>query len=180
MIPIPKARIRKLRSAEVGQSTRQRGMMLIEVLVAILILIVGVLGLIAAFARTTTTQTDVDTRAMAARYTSQILSQISASVDRTSDATIAASLATMVHQPNPAPDAAGVPGNCPFDGDPSLDAGVTDWVTQMTAGPQALPGATPAMQQLSVGAFNEVTVVVCWQSPGDPVPRRHVQRAYVN
>lgn len=179
MISLQKTRIGKLRSAGVDQLSRHRGMMLIDVLVSILILSVGVLGLIAAFARTTTAQTDVDTRAIAARYTSQILSQIATGVDRTSDATIAASLATMVHQPNPAP-AAGVPGICPFDGGPSADVGVTEWVTQVTAGPQRLPGATAAMQQISVGAFNEVTVVVCWQSPGDPAPRRHVQRAYVN
>jgi type IV pilus modification protein PilV len=157
-------------------------MMLIEVLVSILILIVGVLGLAAAFARTTTTQTDVDTRAMAARYTSEILSQISIRVDRTSDATIAASLAPMVHQPDPAPSVAGVPGDCPFAGAASIDPDVADWVARITdpLSPQRLPGATPAMQQIFVGALNEVTVVVCWQSSGDRAPRRHVQRAYIN
>jgi type IV pilus assembly protein PilV len=164
---------------------RHRGMMLIEVMVSILILVIGVLGLMAAFAKTTTTQTDVDNRAIAARLTQSLLNQIAIGVNRENfplpDSVLPASLTPLAHYSSPAP-VAGVPAPCTggFSGAASADPMVTNWLAQVT-GPGGLPGATAAMQQIFVDTtFNQVTVTVCWQSPGDLVPRQHVQRAYIN
>ncbi|MFY7940575.1 MAG: type IV pilus modification PilV family protein, partial [Burkholderiaceae bacterium] len=163
-----------------------RGMMLIEVMVAVLILVIGMLGLMAAFAQTTTTQTDVDNRATAARLTQSLVNQITAGVDRSTNPpdndVTPALLAPMAHNPTPGPSLTGVPAPCEpgFASAPSANPIVLAWLGQVT-GPGGLPGATAAMQQIVVGpTLNQVTVTVCWQASGDSARRQHVQRAYIN
>jgi type IV pilus assembly protein PilV len=165
------------------RAVHHRGMMLIEVMVAVLILVIGLLGLMAAFAKTTSTQTDVDNRATAARLTQSLLSQMMAGVPRTgaNNSVDTVSLNLMAHNPTPAP-VAGVPAPCTggFGNAPSADPVVIAWLGQVTS-PGGLPGATAATQQVFINpVFNEVTVTVCWQASGDVAPRQHVQKAYIN
>jgi type IV pilus assembly protein PilV len=43
-----------------------------------------------------------------------------------------------------------------------------------------LPGATPARQQIAIGANNVVTVTICWQKPGETIPHNYVGMAQIN
>ncbi|XVJ71035.1 MAG: hypothetical protein HEQ39_16505 [Rhizobacter sp.] len=176
---------KKYARATAGRVQTPRGVMLIEVMVAILILTIGVFGLMAAFARTTNTLTDVDNRALATRYADQIFNQMSAQVDRSSAGNLAASLAAFNHNATPAPNADGVPTPCAtgFTNSPSTHPVITTWLTQLTAtGATGLPGATAAMQQIVIepALSNRVTISVCWMSSADTVVRQHVQRGYIN
>jgi type IV pilus modification protein PilV len=149
----------------------QRGLFLLEALIAILIFSFGILGLVGMQSKAISAQSDAQYRIEAANVSNTILNQIWVTVDR---ADLPTSLATFQHQP--------IGTNCSFSGTASTQSLITDWVTSMTTGAKALPGATTAMQQILVdtGNYNRVTVTVCWQSPVDLTPRRHTVITYVN
>lgn len=166
-------------------STREGGIVLIEVMVAALLFVVGLLGLLRSAGVTAATQSDVQLRTEASQHVSSIIDTISLNVDRTSEETLATSLALFSHRP------AG--NNCDFSGDESTQPLITTWVARITQGaivPPAnaadpttrLPGSTAAMQQIVVNAANsnEVTVRLCWRSSNDAVARQHVMRAFIN
>ena len=157
----------------------QSGMMLLEALIAILIFSLGILGMVAINARAVEAATDSQARADAAKFTSEIASRIALAVDRTSETSIATSLAVFQHQTT------GLANACSFSGSASVSPVVTDWATAVTApGRTGLPGATATGLQIlvdtSAGAFNRVTITVCWQQPGVATLRRHQLVSYVN
>jgi type IV pilus assembly protein PilV len=165
-------------------TAKQSGMLLIEVLVALLLFAVGVLGLVKAMAYAQAAQSDAQVRSDAAQFASEIVQTIWLTAPRgNSTTTFNTSLIAFEHQPS------GV-GTCAFSGSASSKAAVTDWVGRVQNGSSAnsfadrLPGATAAMQQITVGAtaadFNRVTVTLCWKGPNDAVARKHVYSAYVN
>lgn len=158
----------------------QRGFMLLESLIAILIFSFGVLGMVAINARSVQAAADAEYRSEAARLADEIAGQIALEVDRGADntsptlvaAAIAADLPNFAHL-------ATTTGACNFTGNASAEAVVTNWVAKA----QALPGAAAADRQqirVEVANFNRVTVTVCWQAPGDRALRSHSQVAYVN
>ncbi len=165
---------------------QQRGMMLIEALMAILIFSLGILGMVGVNALAVASQSDAQYRTDANKFATQIINQIWVSVPRvpsipgdpTSAPMIAAaSLNAFQHQ-------ATTDANCSFSGDPATDAVVAPWVASVMAAGTGLPGATAAMQQIVVAntasQLNEVTVTVCWKAPGDAVARKHVMKSVIN
>ena len=165
---------------------RQQGVFLLEALIAILIFAMGILGIVALGATAIAAQNDAQYRTEAANYATEIVGAMWGVVDRTNDTTFAASLATFSHQPT------GAAANCEFSGTASTNALVTNWVNRITtisATNKGLPGATGATgatnrQQIvvdsTVAGMHQVTVTICWQTPKDPVARRHTFVAYVN
>lgn len=159
----------------------QRGMMLIEALMAILVFSLGVLGMMGVNAVAASTQSDAQYRNEANRVATRIVNEMWVNVDRTTDANLAASMATFVHRADV--------GACDTsaDGTASTNALVTGWVADITGGGTAgtiggLPGATNRMQQIMIpaGAGNQVIVTVCWKAPKDIAVRKHVVTSYIN
>lgn len=157
--------------------------MLIEALVGILIFAIGILALIAMQATAIRATQDSRHRTEAVNYASDLLSQILVSVDRTSDANLQATLAAFQHQPT-------TNAACDYSGAASTHAVLTSWA-QLVTGTSGvtppprlpLPGTSGQMIQVlvdtSAGAYNTVTINVCWRGPEDAVARRHVLVSYI-
>lgn len=157
----------------------QRGVFLIEALLGILIFSLGILSLVAMQTAAVSAQSDARYRSEAANLADQIVNTLWLNLNRTSVATIQASLATF--QLN----ATGAVAGCAYTGgNPAANADVTAWVNTVTAGGTGLPGATTAMQQITVntagGAYNQVTVTLCWKTPVDTTPHRHTLVSFIN
>lgn len=160
---------------------RETGVMLIEALVGILIFAIGILALIAMQATAIRAAQDSRYRTEAVKYANDLMSQILVGVDR-NPANFAASLGGFAHQTGGA--------DCAFSGAVSANPVVTSWAQLVTnssgaASPDRLPlpGATTGMLQVlvdtSAGAYNRVTITVCWQAPDDAVARKHILVSYV-
>jgi type IV pilus assembly protein PilV len=147
----------------------QRGALLLETLIAILLFSIGILSLVGLQATATRNSTEARYRAEAAYLANQIIGQMWAD-NR-------ANLASYAH--NPATTAP-----CSFAGAPSGNLNVTAWIgDEATRGTVAhtLPGAASgARQQITVGADNSVSVTLCWLAPGETVPRSFVAVAQIN
>jgi type IV pilus assembly protein PilV len=172
-------------SKNIKRLSPQRGMMMIEALMAILVFSLGVLGMVGVNSLAASTQSDAQYRNEANRLANRIVNEMWVNVDRTSDATLAASLASFEHRADPALLAPANP--CANKaGTPSANALVTNWVTDAIGGGAAgvlggLPGATNTMQQIVVNAANnQVTVTVCWKAPTDLAVRKHVVTSYIS
>lgn len=154
----------------------QRGSFLIEALIGILIFSLGILALVGMQAAAISAQSDARYRTEASNLAQQMVNNIWLNVSRTSAAALQTSLTDFQHQ------AAG--GNCNFSGTVSANALVNDWITSVTAAGSGLPGATAAMQQITVntaaGGFNQVTITLCWLPPRAATPNRHTVVTYVN
>jgi type IV pilus assembly protein PilV len=142
--------------------TKQRGSMLIEGLIAILIFSVGILALVGMQATAINTTTAAKYRADASYLANQIISQMWA--DR-------ANIASYPHHPTTGASA------CVPSGTASANANLANWLTDVQ---NALPGAGANVQQVVVGANNLVTVTVCWQGPQDSAPHNFIATAQVN
>lgn len=156
----------------------QRGVFMLEALIGILIFSIGILTLVAMQAAAISAQSDSQYRTEVSKRAEQVISQIWLNVDRASAATVQTSLATFQHQ------ATGAISGCSYSGTASAAAAVTDWLSTLTSGTTALPGTTASRVQIaidtSVGAYNKVTVTICWQAPNDLAPRRHSFVSFVN
>ena len=159
--------------------TVQRGMMLIEALIAVLLFSLGILGMAGLNALSVSSQSDAQYRSEANRLANLILGRVWVSVDHTTTATVAAGLESLKHQ-----ETTDASNPCSFSGAASTDPLITDWVSEVLAPGSGLPGATAAMQQVKVAntaaGLNEVTVTLCWRAPGDAAPRRHVMKSLIN
>jgi type IV pilus assembly protein PilV len=158
----------------------QSGIALVEALVAVLLFVIGVLGMVGALSQSLVYEADAEFRNQATKVASEMMNTIWLNVDRTSDAATIASLTSFVNLPT-------TDSNCSFSGNASTNALVTAWAHDIVDGVAGdvtarLPGATYAMQQILVDTAksNEVTIRLCWQSTKDLVPRQYVLRAYVN
>lgn len=156
----------------------QRGVILIESLMAILIFALGILALVGVNSVATNTQSDARFRSDANRLASKIVNEMWVNVNRTNEVTVAASLAAFSHRADVAD-----PCDRATAGTASADPLVTNWVAMAAGGGvDGLPGATDKMQQIVVNAAagNQVTVTVCWQAPSDVWVRRHSVTTYIN
>ena len=148
--------------------THQKGSVLLEAFIAIVIFSIGILGLMGMQAAAIKNSSEAKNRAEAAYLANQIIGQMWADNP--------ANLASYAH------NAAAGPA-CNSGGGGSSNTNVTAWLgSASTPGTVAgnLPGATAARQQISIGANNVVTVTVCWQSPGESVPHNYVGIAQIN
>ena len=135
----------------------QRGFSLVEVLVAIVVFSLGVLGLMKLQTTAVRMSTDARQRAEATFLADQLLARM-----LIADPSTAASFA---HKPDGAV-------SCAPTGAASTNAVVTEWLTQVTA---TLPRAVAAEQQVVVstgGAATDVTVRLCWKNAESDTPHR--------
>ena len=135
----------------------QRGFSLVEVLVAIVVFSLGVLGLMKLQTTAVRMSTDARQRAEATFLADQLLARM-----LIADPSTAASFA---HKPDGTV-------SCAPTGAASTNAVVTEWLTQVTA---TLPRAVAAEQQVVVstwGAATDVTVRLCWKNAESDTPHR--------
>jgi type IV pilus assembly protein PilV len=151
-----------------GKPASQRGSMLLEALIALLLFSMGILGLMGLQAIAIKNTADAKYRTEAAFLANQIIGQMWGENP--------ANLPAYAHNPTTA-------GNCSFGGGASANANVTAWLgNASTLGTVAgnLPGATSVRQQIIVGAGNLVTVTICWQGPQEAAPHNYVAVAQIN
>lgn len=159
----------------------QRGMMLIEAMVSILLLMLGILGIAGLTAKSTALSGQAQYRTEAGMYAAQIIHLMSLSVDRSSPTALAQSLEAFAHQ-------AGGSGHCSYNGSELSDTSELGKVLKAARGESAnplvgLPGATASGQQVVVETanhLNRVTVRLCWQGPGDAAKRIYELQAFVH
>lgn len=160
--------------------TGQRGMMLIESLVAIMIIVFGILGIAGLTARSVTSSGQAQYRTEAGMFAAQIVQAISLKVDRSSPAALTESLQALQHQPS------GSAQQCSFSGSATSNSELVQLLLAARGGVadvHGLPGATAASQQILVnttGDLNQVTVALCWQAPHDQALRNYQIQAYVH
>ena len=162
--------------------SEQRGIALIEAMIAVLIFALGILGLVAMGGTAMASQSDARLRTEAAMRASEISSLIGLSVphnilesDTIGTAARQTKLLTFVHNPSGA--------TCNFSGGASAAPDVADWVLKVNGGGlTGLPGATAVSEQILVtpSAGNRVEVTVCWRSAADAAPRHHTLVTYVD
>ncbi len=160
--------------------TGQRGMMLIESLVAIMIIVFGILGIAGLTARSVTSSGQAQYRTEAGMFAAQIVQAISLKVDRSSPEALAASLQKMQHQPE------GSLELCSFSGELAENTDVRNLLSVVrgdTREVQGLPGGVARRQQILVDTsdgLNKVTVTLCWVVPRDDALRNYQIQAYVH
>jgi type IV pilus modification protein PilV len=160
---------------------RQRGMMLIEALVAILIVMTGILGIVGLMVKSSVWAGQAQYRTEAGMFASQIVQTVSLRVDRSSSQTLKASLARYSHQADQADESR----PCAFSGPATSDTALAE-ILKAARGEvrdvYGLPGATAAMQQVKVDtdSDNKVTVTLCWKDPNDEVARNYQIHAFVH
>ncbi len=126
------------------------GFTMIEVLVALLVFSLGVLGLVAIQATATRMAGDARDRAVATFLADQLIARMLIADPATAN--------SFAHHPT------GTTA-CNPSGAASTNATVTAWLAEVTA---QLPKATSALQQIVITAGNEVTVRLCWQNGEEP------------
>ena len=155
-------------SKKPGRLLAQRGSMLLEALIALLLFSMGILGLMGMQAIAVKNSADAKYRTEAAFLANQIIGQMWADNP--------VNLPAYAHNPT-------TNANCNFGGAASANANVTAWLGDAsTRGTVtgSLPGATSALQQITIGAGNVVTVTVCWLGPQETVAHNYVAVAQIN
>lgn len=166
----------------------QKGVFLLEVLIAIAIFAIGILAMISMQAVSIAAQNDSQYRSEAEHLIDQLTSQIRIGVvhDSTSGNVDATSFATFAHQPT-------TDSRCTYSGTASTSAIVTDWIKtvkgQDSSGNaipgKGLPGVTNARIQIltdsaTVAGMNQVRVTICWQGANDRTFHSHSVVAYID
>jgi len=138
---------------------KQRGSMLLEALIAILIFSMGILALMGMQVTAINTVSESKYRSDAGFLANRIIGQIWA--DRANIGTYAC---------NP----------CTTTGTGNIDTRA--WATEIQSGALQLPGVTDAANQptITLGANNQVQVQIFWQAPNATAQRNHLVIAYVN
>jgi type IV pilus assembly protein PilV len=145
--------------------TRQRGSFMLEALMAMVIFAIGVLGLVGLQGSGVAANTDTRYRIEAAQLAERMMATIQGAVRRDSLANFTADLASFNH--NSTGD------QCTLSGIESTNPLVSAWVQDIRE--VARTSLPEAREQIRVtAATNQVRIVICWQQPGLPVPRRFV------
>jgi len=157
------------RIAPIAPPARQRGAMLLEALMGILIFSLGVLAMVALQALSINNQADAKYRADASYLAVQIAGLMW--TDR-------ANLANYQHRPT------GGGTSCDPTGADSPSATVAGsnmkgWLDNVSA---ALPGAVSQRQQILflVAAGNEVTITICWKAPQETIWHNYRLVTHIN
>lgn len=160
---------------------RQRGLSLLESLIAILVFCIGALALVGMFARAVGTARDSQFRTEAAVYANEILNAIAAAVDRdpVSGDVLGAGTANSLDKFGFA--ARGL--SCAFAPDTVPPHPVTDlWRGKIRAS-TGLPwtgSGEPLQIRVDSADHNRVSVTICWMVPGETVANHHVVSGHVN
>lgn len=166
---------------------RQRGVFLIEALIAIVIFAIGILAMISMQAVSIAAQNDAQYRAEAEHLIDQLISQMRIAVahDTTTGEVIAATFDVFAHRPT-------TTGACNFTGAASTDVIVTDWIATVRGldgggNPipgKGLPGVNDARVQIltdrSVAGLNQARITLCWQGANDRAAHSHSVVAYID
>lgn len=159
----------------------QRGVMLIEAMVSILLLMLGILGIAGLTAKSTALSGQAQYRTEAGMYAEQVIQLVSLKVDRSSPALLAQSLKAFEHQPDGTE-------RCTYSGTELSESSELGKVLKAARGDPdnhvlGLPGATESGQQVVVETdnhLNRVTVRLCWQGPSDGAKRIYEIQAFVH
>ncbi|TDS76709.1 type IV pilus modification protein PilV [Comamonas sp. JUb58] len=159
----------------------QRGVMLIEAMVSILLLLLGILGIAGLTAKSTALSGQAQYRTEAGMYAEQVIQLVSLSVDRSSPSALAQSLKAFEHQPDGTE-------RCTYSGTELSESSDLGKVLKAARGDPdnhvlGLPGATESGQQVVVETdnhLNRVTVRLCWQGPSDAAKRIYEIQAFVH
>jgi type IV pilus assembly protein PilV len=146
---------------------RQRGSMLIEALISMLVFSIGIVSIVHMHSASVTLAGDAKLRSDAALLSEQIVNIMWA--DKRSN------LPSYAHR------SAG--SLCHFNGVAAPNAAVTAWLgSAAAAGTVAgtLPGTSASSTQIVIGADNGVRVTVCWKTTHDAVPHNHVLATQIN
>jgi type IV pilus assembly protein PilV len=175
--------------SDMSRRNSQRGVFLLEVLIAIVIFAIGILAMISMQAVSIAAQNDSQYRAEAEHLIDQLTSQMRMAVahDTTTGNVVAASFATFAHQ-------ATTTSRCNYTGAVSTVDFIEDWIntvkgfasdgTTKIAG-KGLPGVTDARVQIQTDAatmpgMNQVRVTLCWQAANDKTSHSHSVVAYID
>ncbi len=167
----------------------QRGVFLLEVLIAIVIFAIGILAMISMQAVSIAAQNDSQYRAEAEHLIDQLTSQMRMAVahDATTGNVDPVSFATFAHQST-------TTSACNYTGTVSSVNFIEDWInsvkgfasdgTTKIAG-KGLPGVTDARVQIqtdsaTITGMNQVRVTICWQAANDKTSHRHTVVAYID
>lgn len=165
-------------------SRRQRGSMLIESLIAILVFSMGILAMMSVSRAGISAQSDAQSRADAARLANEVIQEIWLHANRTKkpdDVLFKESVKAFEYQPDGT--------DCDFSGSKATgDQGaiVDAWVAKVKTPLTGLPGSeSDAYHQIKVDSTpgtgqNQVTVTVCWKAGADDFHRKHVVIGQVN
>jgi type IV pilus assembly protein PilV len=149
-----RGQLRRLRRSPLSDSQMQRGVALIEGLIAILIFAVGLIGTLKVQADSVSRSRDALYRAEAGVLAHEIIGIMW--TDR-------ANLAAYAHRPTGT--------DCQPTGTNTANANASRWLGEFTtaANGRYLPGATLSNQQIIVSADTppKVTVRICWRAPQD-------------
>jgi type IV pilus assembly protein PilV len=161
---------------QVNQMDQQRGFVLIEAMIAMLIFSLGILGMVAMGGTAVSAQSDAQYRTEAANLANEISSTIALNVGPSGSPTYLTNLNSFQHQPG---------GTCgAFTGAPSANADVLAWISKASGAGSGLPGATATSQQIIVTLPpvepGRVDITVCWRAPSDAVWRKLSLVTYVN
>jgi type IV pilus assembly protein PilV len=171
----------------------QRGVFLLEVLIAIVIFAIGILAMISMQAVSIAAQNDSQYRAEAEHLIDQLTSQIRLAVvhDTTTGNVDTTNFATFAHQ-------ATTDSNCAFSGAASSStivigtASEAGWVRavrglDVSDNPvpgKGLPGVTAARVQILASTvtagINQLRVTICWQGANDRASHSHSVVAYID
>jgi Tfp pilus assembly protein PilV len=158
----------------------QRGIMILETMVSIVIVLLGIVGVAGLVARSTTLTGQAQYRTEAGMFAEQIVQMISLSVDRTSSETLASSLESFKHNE-------GGTTQCSFTGNAVSESSTLGQILKGARGGlttvAGLPGAKTEGQQVKVETannLNRVTVTLCWKGPSDQADRNYQIQAFVH
>jgi len=143
--------------------TAQGGIVIVEVLLAVLIFSFGILGVINLQANAIKLNADSKLRTDASYLAGQIISQMW--IDRSN-------LDEYEHKPNGS--------NCTFTGSASSSAHVTSWIGTAARRGTLLGSLPNATAQIKVTTTNEVTVTVCWRAPQETETHNFTSTALIS
>ena len=181
---------RRTASASGALALRQRGVSLLESLIAIFIFSIGVLGLLAASATATATSGDAQYRLEASNHAQEILQQIWATATRDAKGAVpagaldgynfdsASTRCSSASGGNSGENSGGEYSHHDLNSSQSTSP-ACGWFNSLKADHTGLPGVQAAVAvDNSSGAHNRVTVTISWITPGGS--RRYQVVGYVN
>lgn len=138
----------------------QRGAMLLEALVGMLIFSIGILGMVGMQSASIQNSAAATYRSEASYLANQIISTMWADKDNLASYALNAGNA-----------------RCAAGASAGGNANEIAWLQNDVA---RLPNSASLQQQIQIGAGNLVTVTLCWQGPKDPSPHNFVATAQIN
>jgi type IV pilus assembly protein PilV len=175
--------------SDMSRRNSQRGVFLLEVLIAIVIFAIGILAMISMQAVSIAAQNDSQYRAEAEHLIDQLTSQMRMAVAH--DTTTGNVVASQLRHLCPSGDHH---QRCNYTGAVSTVDFIEDWIntvkgfasdgTTKIAG-KGLPGVTDARVQIQTDSatmpgMNQVRVTLCWQAANDKTSHSHSVVAYID